>query len=102
MLLLFTLGLEYTAEDLFSTMRSSLPAGAMNFALSFGPGLAATLHVAATFTGSGLVELPSFSHEVSLLEQPITAKDGTVAPPSGPGLGVAINPEAVRRYSAAS
>ncbi|HEX6131874.1 MAG TPA: cation:proton antiporter [Actinomycetota bacterium] len=40
-LLLFTLGLEYTAEDLFTTMRSSLPAGAMNFALSFGPGLAA-------------------------------------------------------------
>jgi CPA2 family monovalent cation:H+ antiporter-2 len=40
-LLLFTLGLEYTAEDLFSTMRTSLPAGLLNFALSFGPGLAA-------------------------------------------------------------
>ncbi|HSL11473.1 MAG TPA: cation:proton antiporter [Actinomycetota bacterium] len=40
-LLLFTLGLEYTAEDLFSTMRTSLPAGVLNFALSFGPGLAA-------------------------------------------------------------
>jgi L-alanine-DL-glutamate epimerase-like enolase superfamily enzyme len=67
----------------------------------FGPGLAATLHLAATFTGNGLVELPSFSHEVSLLEQPIVAQDGTVAPPSGPGLGVAINPEAIRRFSAA-
>ena len=67
----------------------------------FGPGLAATLHLAASFTGNGLVELPSFSHEVSLLEEPITAQDGTVAPPAGPGLGVAINPEAIRRYSAA-
>jgi len=68
----------------------------------FGPGLAATLHLAATLTGSGLVEIPSFSHEVSLLEEPIAAQCGTVAPPSGPGLGVAINPEAVRRYSATS
>ena len=68
----------------------------------FGPGLAATLHLAASFTGSGLVELPSFVHEVSLLEEPIVAKDGTVAPPSGPGLGVAINPEAVRRYGSTS
>jgi L-alanine-DL-glutamate epimerase-like enolase superfamily enzyme len=68
----------------------------------FGPGLAATLHLAATFGGSAPVELPSFSHEVSLLEQPIVAQDGTVAPPSGPGLGVAVNAEAVRRYSAAS
>ena len=32
--------------------------------------LAATLHLAATFTGSAPVELPSFTHEVSLLEQP--------------------------------
>jgi L-alanine-DL-glutamate epimerase-like enolase superfamily enzyme len=68
----------------------------------FGPGLAATLHLAATFTGNGLVELPSFSHEVSLLEQPLVAQDGTIAPPSGPGLGIAINEEALRRYSAAS
>ena len=68
----------------------------------FGPGLAATLHLAATFTGSAPVELPSFSHEVSLLEQPLVAQDGTIAPPSGPGLGVALNPEAVRRYRATS
>ena len=68
----------------------------------FGPGLAATLHLAASFTGNGLVEFPSFGLEIPLLEQPITATDGTVAPPSGPGLGVTINPEALRRYSATS
>ena len=72
------------------------------YSFYFGPGLAATLHLAASFTGRGLVEIPSFSHEVSLLTEPIVAQDGTVAPPSGPGLGVAINPEAVRRYSATS
>src|SRR5215212_4918648 len=67
----------------------------------FGPGLAATLHLAASFTGKALVEFPSFRHEVSLLVEPIVSQDGTVGPPAGPGLGVAINPEAVRRYSAA-
>jgi L-alanine-DL-glutamate epimerase-like enolase superfamily enzyme len=67
----------------------------------FGPGLAATLHLAASFTGGALVEFPSFRHEVSLLAEPIVAQVGTVAPPSGPGLGVAINPEALRRYAAA-
>jgi CPA2 family monovalent cation:H+ antiporter-2 len=42
-LLLFTLGLEYTADELFSTMRTSLPAGALNLVLSFGPGVLAGL-----------------------------------------------------------
>jgi L-alanine-DL-glutamate epimerase-like enolase superfamily enzyme len=68
----------------------------------FGPGLAATLHLAATFVGTAPVELPSFSHEVSLLERPLVAEDGTIAPPPGPGLGVSINPEAIRRYRATS
>ena len=67
----------------------------------FGPGLAATLHLAASFTGSALVEFPSFRHEASLLAEPIVAENGMVAPPAGPGLGVAINPEALRRYAAA-
>ena len=68
----------------------------------FGPGLAATLHLAASCAGGGLVEYPSFGLETPLLEQPILAQDGTVAPPSGPGLGVAVNPEALSRYSATS
>ena len=68
----------------------------------FGPGLAATLHLAASFAGAaGLVEFPSFGLEVPLLAEPIVAADGTVAPPSGPGLGVSINPEAVERFPAA-
>jgi L-alanine-DL-glutamate epimerase-like enolase superfamily enzyme len=65
----------------------------------FGPGLAATLHVAASQPTISLVEYPSFGLEPSLLAQPILAQDGMVAPPSGPGLGVALNEEAVRRYA---
>jgi L-alanine-DL-glutamate epimerase-like enolase superfamily enzyme len=65
----------------------------------FGPGLAATMHLAASFVGKGLVEFPSFQHEIPLLAEPIRAENGMVAPPAGPGLGVALNEEAVRRYA---
>jgi L-alanine-DL-glutamate epimerase-like enolase superfamily enzyme len=64
----------------------------------FGPGLAATLHLAATFTGSAYVEFPSYDLAVPLLAAPITPVDGTVAPPTGPGLGVSLNEDALRRF----
>jgi D-galactarolactone cycloisomerase len=70
----------------------------------FGPGLAATLHVAATWGGSIPVEFPTGEHETSFLTRPIQARDGRVEVPTGPGLGVEINEEAIRRhpYSAVS
>jgi len=65
----------------------------------FGPGLAATLHVAATLTGAAYVEFPSYDLAMPLLAEPIVPDGaGTVAPPSGPGLGVAINPDALERH----
>ncbi|MFN8526893.1 MAG: mandelate racemase/muconate lactonizing enzyme family protein [Chloroflexota bacterium] len=66
----------------------------------FGPGLAATLHVAAALTGSGLVEYPSYELEAPLLASPITPDRGVVSPPSGPGLGIELNQDALRRYAA--
>jgi L-alanine-DL-glutamate epimerase-like enolase superfamily enzyme len=64
-----------------------------------GPGLAATFHVAATFQGTAPVEFPAVAYEVPLLEYPIVGQDGWVKPPEGPGLGVVLNEEAVRRYA---
>jgi L-alanine-DL-glutamate epimerase-like enolase superfamily enzyme len=63
----------------------------------WGPGLAATLHVAATLGGSVPVEFPTGEHEVPFLARPLVARDGFAEPPSGPGLGVEIN-EAALRY----
>src|SRR3954447_18880404 len=40
-LLLFMLGLEYTGEELGASLRSGLPAGAVDFLLNFVPGFAA-------------------------------------------------------------
>jgi L-alanine-DL-glutamate epimerase-like enolase superfamily enzyme len=64
----------------------------------WGPGLAATLHVAATFGGSMPVEFPTGEHEVPLLTEPVRAADGWVEVPQGPGLGVALNEEALARH----
>ena len=64
----------------------------------FGPGLAATLHVAATLGGAMPVEFPTGEHETSFLARPIQAQAGRVEVPTGPGLGVEINEEAIRRH----
>ena len=64
----------------------------------FGPGLAATLHMAATWGGRTPVEFPTGVHETSFLANPIQARDGFVEVPQGPGLGVEINEEAIRKH----
>ena len=64
----------------------------------FGPGLAATLHVAASFGGSLPVEFPTGELESPFLARPIEAHDGSVEVPQGPGLGVEVNEDAIRRY----
>jgi L-alanine-DL-glutamate epimerase-like enolase superfamily enzyme len=64
----------------------------------FGPGLAATLHIAATWGGPMPVEFPTGEHETPFLARPIEAHDGHVEVPTGPGLGVEINEEAIRRH----
>jgi L-alanine-DL-glutamate epimerase-like enolase superfamily enzyme len=64
----------------------------------FGPGLAATLHVAATFGGTMPVEFPTGEYETPFLTHPIEAREGWVAVPTGPGLGVEINEDAIRRH----
>jgi D-galactarolactone cycloisomerase len=64
----------------------------------FGPGLAATLHVAASFGGHLPVEFPTGELETPFLTEPIRARDGQVDVPSGPGLGVEVNEEAIRRH----
>ncbi len=64
----------------------------------FGPGLAATLHVAATFGGAMPVEFPTGEYETPFLAHPLVARDGWMEVPSGPGLGVEINEDALRRH----
>ncbi len=65
----------------------------------FGPGLAATLHVAASTPGVPYVEMPPGQLAAPLLAEPIRCTGGTVAVPDGPGLGADPDPDVLRRYA---
>ena len=65
----------------------------------FGPGLAATLHVAASTPGVPYVEMPPGRLAAPLLAEPIRAVDGAVAAPDRPGLGADPDPDVLKRYA---
>ena len=44
------------------------------------------------------MEFPTGTYETPFLTRPIEAHDGWVEVPTGPGLGVEVNEEAIRRY----
>jgi D-galactarolactone cycloisomerase len=64
----------------------------------FGPGLAATLHVAASTPGVPYVELPPGHLVAPLLAAPIRVAAGAARVPEAPGLGADPDPDVLRRY----
>jgi D-galactarolactone cycloisomerase len=64
----------------------------------FGPGLAATLHVAASTPGVPYVEMPPRQLATSLLAEPIRFSGGAVTVPEGPGLGADPDPGVLARF----
>jgi L-alanine-DL-glutamate epimerase-like enolase superfamily enzyme len=65
----------------------------------FGPGLAATLHVAATTPGVPYVEMPPGQLAAPLLAEPIRSSGGVVTVPDRPGLGADPDPDVLQRYA---
>lgn len=65
----------------------------------FGPGLAATLHVAASTPGVPYVEMPPGQLAAPLLAEPIRSSGGTVTVPDRPGLGADPDPDVLQRYA---
>jgi L-alanine-DL-glutamate epimerase-like enolase superfamily enzyme len=64
----------------------------------FGPGLAATLHVAASTPGVPYVEMPPGQLATPLLAEPIRFSGGAVTVPDRPGLGADPDPDVLRRH----
>jgi len=62
--------------------------------------LAASLHLAAALDNSSVMEFDYTYNPLrtELVKEPIEMKNGTMAPPSGPGLGVDLNAEVVKKY----
>jgi D-galactarolactone cycloisomerase len=65
----------------------------------FGPGLAATLHVAASTPGVPYVETPPGQLAAPLLAEPIRSSGGVVTVPDRPGLGADPDPDVLRRHA---
>jgi L-alanine-DL-glutamate epimerase-like enolase superfamily enzyme len=64
----------------------------------FGPGLAATLHVAASTPGVPYVEMPPGHLVAPLLAEPIRFSGGAVTVPDTPGLGADPDPDVLTRF----
>jgi L-alanine-DL-glutamate epimerase-like enolase superfamily enzyme len=64
-----------------------------------GPGLLAAVHASAALGGAGaMVEWRYFDLEAQLYGDAIMPKDGAVAVPSGPGLGLEPSADVIRKY----
>jgi D-galactarolactone cycloisomerase len=66
----------------------------------FGPGLAATLHLAATLPYAVKIERVYLELEASPFGPMVEVRGGTMTVPEGPGLGIEPDPELLRRYRA--
>jgi D-galactarolactone cycloisomerase len=65
----------------------------------FGPGLAATLHVAASTPGVPYVEMPPGQLAAPLLAEPIRFSGGAAIVPEAPGLGADPDPAVLGRFA---
>ncbi|WP_354684667.1 mandelate racemase/muconate lactonizing enzyme family protein [Cupriavidus necator] len=64
-----------------------------------GPGLLASIHATAALgDGATMIEWRYFDMEASLLGDAMTPKDGMVAVPNGPGLGIDPDQQVIQRY----
>ncbi len=68
----------------------------------FGPGFIATLHITAALIERPLVEVLWLEMEGNPFGSWVTAKNGKVQVPQGPGLGCDPDPELMARYSSAA
>jgi D-galactarolactone cycloisomerase len=64
----------------------------------FGPGLLASLHMISTFEHETMIEYSFADLGASPLGEAISIRDGRIAVPAGPGLGVDPDPEIIARY----
>jgi len=65
----------------------------------FGPGLIASCHVAAALIDDPLIEILWLEMEANPFDPWVRARDGKVALPQGPGLGVEPDPDVLTRYA---
>ena len=65
----------------------------------FGPGLLASVHIAAALAHAPMIEYSFADLGANPLGDAIEVKNGYITVPSGPGLGRDPDPEIIKRYS---
>jgi L-alanine-DL-glutamate epimerase-like enolase superfamily enzyme len=65
----------------------------------FGPGLLASVHIAAAFAEETMIEYSFADLGANPLGDAIAVDDGTIKVPQGPGLGRDPDPEVIAKYS---
>ena len=64
----------------------------------FGPGLLATVHIAAAMEAATMIEYSFAELGANPLGEAIATRDGYIAVPTGPGLGRDPDPQVIARY----
>jgi len=64
----------------------------------FGPGIAATIHLALSHTRIEYVEMHALPLEASFIQPPLRPEKGYITVPAKAGLGIDIDEDVVRRY----
>lgn len=77
-------------------LRSALHCGG-----TFGPGLAASIHLSFASSTSLILEHVGSNLDVQndIMLEPVALQNGVISPPSAPGLGVQINDELLTKYA---
>jgi L-alanine-DL-glutamate epimerase-like enolase superfamily enzyme len=67
-----------------------------------GPGLLASIHATAALgDAAAMIEWRYFDMDAQVLGDAVVPRDGMIAVPAGPGLGIDPDPEVIRRYRVA-
>jgi L-alanine-DL-glutamate epimerase-like enolase superfamily enzyme len=79
-------------------LRAAHPVTVVSHSFYDGPGLLAAVHANAVLGQDPLVEWRYFDLEARLYGDTVLPRDGSIAVPQGPGLGVEPDPDVIRRY----
>jgi L-alanine-DL-glutamate epimerase-like enolase superfamily enzyme len=80
------------------TLAETMGARVMPHCISFGPAMAATLHVCFSEPGSELVETSVDIPETDILREPLAPENGYWKISGKPGLGIEVDENVIERY----
>ncbi len=90
-----------TCYDVLKQAASQNLRSALHCGGTFGPGLAASIHISFASSTSLILEhvVSNMDVQNDIMLEPVVLQHGAISPPSAPGLGVQINDELLAKYA---